>query len=165
MPPSTRSTRTDVGIEGPELVAQAPRRELADLARDLDAGRPGADDRDREPLLAARSGSVAVSAISNAPKIRRRSSSASSIVFMPGREERELVVPEVRLAGAGGHDQAVVRHLDRLAGRAGRVHDAALEVEARDLGELDADVGGACAARGGAAARSGRASRMPVATW
>ena len=49
----------------------------------------------------------------------------------PGCEERELVVTEVGLAGAGGHDEAVVRHVERLAGTAGRVDDPALEVEAR----------------------------------
>ena len=57
---------------------------------------------------------------------------------MPGREQRELVVPEVRLPGAGGHDQAVVGHLERHVGNAARVHDPPVEVEAGDLGELDA---------------------------
>ena len=62
----------------------------------------------------------------------------------PGREERELVVAEVRLAGAGGHDQAVVRHLDRLVGgrAAWRCTTRRSRSKPIDLGELHADVGG-----------------------
>ena len=73
----------------------------------------------------------ATSAISNAPKIRRFSSSASSMRLHARREDGELVVPEVRLAGAGGHDQAVVGHLERHVGNPDRVDHAAVEVEAR----------------------------------
>ena len=93
LPPSTSSTRTVAGIEGAELAAQASRRQLADLPRDLDAGRAGADDHDREPLLLL--GRVgATSAISNAPKIRRFSSSASSMVFIPGANSANSSCPK-----------------------------------------------------------------------
>ena len=57
------------------------------------------------------------SASSKAPKIRPRTSSASSIVFMPGAWTAELVVAEVRLRRAGGDDQAVVGELP-ASGRA-----------------------------------------------
>ena len=80
-------------IERTELAAQAPRRELADLSGDLDAGGAGADDHDREPLCFS-SAVGAISAISNAPKIRRRSSSASSMVFMPGANNANSSCPK-----------------------------------------------------------------------
>ncbi len=80
--------------------------------------------------------SIAISAISNAPKMRRRSSSASSIVFMPGREQRELVVAEVRLVGAGGDDQAVVGNLHLVDAQPFGDDHPAIEVEPVDLGQL-----------------------------
>ena len=130
------------GIERAELAAQAAGGELADLPGELDSGGTGAHDDDGEPFRPLLGGSVAVSAISNAPRMRRRSSRASSIVFMPGREQRELVVAEVGLTGPGGDDQGVVGQLDVLvAGRSDRVHDAAFEIEPVDLEELDRDAG------------------------
>ena len=56
-----------------------------------------------------------------------------------GREQRELVVTEVRLPCAGRDDEAVVRNLERVVQRARSVHDPALEIEAGDLRHLDAD--------------------------
>ena len=61
--------------------------------------------------VSARSASAGVrasSASSKAPKMRPRSSSASSIDFIPGAWRGELVVAEPRLPGAGGDEQAVV---------------------------------------------------------
>ncbi len=49
------------------------------------------------------------SAISKAPKMRPRSSRASSIVFMPGAWRRVLVMAEIRRRTPGRDDQAVVR--------------------------------------------------------
>ena len=82
------------------------------------------------------------------------------------REHRELVVPEVRLTGARGDDQAVVGHVEAARrGPGARVHHPAIEVEAGDLGELDRDVLRPCGARAAAPARSDPGGRMPVATW
>ena len=47
---------------------------------------------------------------------------------------------EVRLAGAGGHDQTVVGHVERHVGNPARVHHPPVEVEPGDLGELDGHV-------------------------
>ena len=110
--------------------------------------------------------SVAVSAISNAPSTRRRTSRASSMVFMPGRVQRQLVVAEVRLAGAAGDDQAVVGDLDR------RVRAAARRARSRrsrskpvtstsSTRTLSAPAAGCW--RSGGAIWPG--DRMPVATW
>jgi hypothetical protein len=57
--------------------------DLADLPGQLDAGRAGADQGEGEPA-GPFGRSAAVSASSNAPKIRRRIFSASSMVFIPG---------------------------------------------------------------------------------
>jgi hypothetical protein len=58
-------------------------REVGDLARELDAGRTGADDHERQPGVAL--GVVpAVSASSKALRIRVRIRKASSSDFIPG---------------------------------------------------------------------------------
>ena len=74
------------------------------------------------------------SASSKAPKIRPRSSSASSMRLHARRELGEVVVAEVGLAGAGGDDQRVVgRH--GLAAEHVRGDRAGLEVDVGDLAE------------------------------
>ena len=53
----------------------------------------------------------------------------------------ELVVAEVGLRDAAGHDQAVVGDLDLVeVGGGGGVDDAAVEIEAGHLGQLDSNV-------------------------
>ena len=82
----------------------------------------------------------AVSASSNAAKIRRRRLRASSIVFI-GRECcGELVVSEVRGRRSGGDDQAVVGQRERRSQRPDGDDRPVLEIEAGDLGQLDLDV-------------------------
>ena len=80
---SSRTMRAVAGVDPPEVRAQAVTRELGDLPGHLHARRPGTDHDERQPRGAADM-SVSSSASSNAPKIRPRTSSASSIVFMPG---------------------------------------------------------------------------------
>ena len=58
-------------------------RDLGQRAGELDAGRPAADEHERQQLAAA-GRSVSRSARSNATRIRRRIASASSSVFRPG---------------------------------------------------------------------------------
>ena len=139
VPPSTSSTRTSAGSNDAELAPQAACRELADLPGDLDAGGPGADDHDREPLL------LLGEARRDLGHLERAEDPALQLERVvdrlhPGREDRELVVAEVRLTGARGHDQAVVGHVERHVGNPARVHHPPVEVEAGDLGELDRDV-------------------------
>ena len=84
--------------------------------------------------------------------MRPRSSSAWSMRLHPGRVVRELVVAEVRLAGAGRDDQAVVRDLaapaERLDGEPARVevdtdhlaeHDFGVPLAAQDVPERRRD--------------------------
>ena len=72
------------GVDRAKVLLERPARELGDLPRDLATGRPAADDGEGEPppALGFRG---AVSASSNAARIRRRRLRASSIVFI-GRE-------------------------------------------------------------------------------
>ena len=70
-------------IDVTEVPAQRSARQLGELARELDTRRSRADDDERQPAASC-VGSVSRSAISKAPKIRPRSSSAWSIVFIPG---------------------------------------------------------------------------------
>ena len=57
-------------------------RQLADLARHLDPGRTGTDDNESQPLL-LREVVRQLSKLKD-PKIRPRSSNASSMLFIPG---------------------------------------------------------------------------------
>ncbi len=119
-----------------EVHRQYAVRQLRDLAGDLDAGGPPADDHEAEPglpSLGVRGESSHLERPEDArPKLER-------VVdrLHPGRPARELVVAEVRLPGAGGDDQAVVRDLEpHPVGAEGR-DDAPFEVEPHDLRELD----------------------------
>ena len=89
---------------------------LHDLARELDAGRAGADDPNVSHMLRS-CGSGSRSAISNAPNIRRAAPARRRSSSMSRRVTRELRVTEVRLLGARGEDHAVVGHLAVLAKR------------------------------------------------
>ena len=126
-------------IEGPEVVAETAHRELSDLPGDLDAGRSGADHDDREPVLAL--GRVA-RGLGHFERAEDPAAELERVVegLHPRRKERELVVTEVRLPDAAGHDETVVGHLDGRVQGTLREHDPAVEVEARHLGELDPDV-------------------------
>ena len=127
------------GVEGSEVTAQASGRELADLARDLYARWSGADHDDGQPSLfldgVGRRFGHLERAEDTAPDLERVIDRLHSRGV-----QRELVVTEVRLTDARGHDQAVVGHFDRSVERAGREDDAPVEIEAGDFGELDANV-------------------------
>ena len=114
VPPSMRRTRTVAGSKVRKSRSQAAHRELADLARELDAGRSGADHRRSSTTPAARSGSVVD--LGHLERAEDPPAQLERVVdrLHGRREERELVVTEVRLVHAGGHDEAVVRHLDRI---------------------------------------------------
>ena len=145
-----------------ELAGEAAVGQLADLPGQLDAGRPATDDDEGhpEPLergVARRLGDLE-SPVDPAPELH-------GVVdrLHPRRDQRELVMAEVGLAGAGGDDEAVVGVLTDLAGDTGGVDDPALQVEpghsarttftfllrrmCRRTGEIEPG------------------DRMPVATW
>ena len=71
------------GVDAPVLAVERVRRELPDLAGELDAGRSGTDQGEGEPL-ASLVGRRRGCAISKAPKTRARISRASASVFIPG---------------------------------------------------------------------------------
>ncbi len=127
------------GVECTEVSAQASGRELAYLTRDLYAGRSGADYREGQPLLFLdRVGC-------HLGHLERAEDAAADLERVverlhAGCVQRELIVTEVRLPHAGRHDQAVVRHFDRIVERAGCEDDPPVEIETGDLGQLDADV-------------------------
>ena len=91
-----------------EVGAQRVAGDLGDRAGQLDAGRPAADDDEREPGARRRSGRLELGGLERAAGSRRRISGASSSDFRPGRERLPLVVTEVVVARAGGDDQGVV---------------------------------------------------------
>ena len=65
---------------------------------------------------------------------------ASSMVFIPGSDHGELVVPEVGLTCARRHDEAVVGVLVEGAGQRRRVDDTPVQVQTRDGREDDPHV-------------------------
>ena len=128
-------------VDRAEVLLRGSARQLADLAGELAAGRTGADDDDRQPrrpLVGVGRGLRHLERAEHAP------ADLDGVVerLHARGVQRELVVTEVRLAGAGGDDQAVVGHRDLFARSPHGVHDAPLEVEAGDLDELDAYVAG-----------------------
>jgi hypothetical protein len=109
-------------------------------------------------------GSVDSSAISNADRIRSRRYRASSIVFIPGGELRELVAAEVGVRRARRHDQGVVGQLQRPPVGPVGVHHPPVEVEGV---RRPSSAPGRClllmTLRSAGAIRP--AGRMPAATW
>ena len=77
-------------VDRAELAMHGVACELGDLPRHLDAGRAGADDDEREPGCARRSGSVSASAASNALRRRLRTTSALSSDFTSAACSRQL---------------------------------------------------------------------------
>ena len=93
-PPSTSTTRTEVGSMVRKFTAEAPRRQLADLPGELDAGRPRPDHDEGGPEPLGASAPSIVSASSRRRRRVRRSSMASSIVFMPGATRANSSCPK-----------------------------------------------------------------------
>src|SRR3954452_12609087 len=114
-------------------------RELGDLPGDLDAGWPASDDREREPGLAS------LRVRFERGQLERAQDPGAQLECVvdrlhPGRPARELVMPEIGLAGAGGDDQGVVGDLELDEVCAQRRDRSAVEVEVSDARELDANV-------------------------
>ena len=138
-PPSTMITRIDRGSNDTEVAPQRARRELANLARDLDSGGTGADDDDGEPFALLRRVSRDLGDLERAEDAPAQLERVVDRLHTR-REQRELVVPEVRLVGAGGDDQAVVRDLQLVHAELPGLDHLAVEIEALDLGQLDLHV-------------------------
>ena len=143
----------------------SPRSERVASSRTCPASshtrRAGADDDDREPTVALDRVGRRLGHLEGAEEAPAELQGVVDRLHAR-RVEGELVVAEVRLAGAGGDDQAVVGQLDRaqVGGRRG-VDDAGVEIEAGHLGEHHADVVGRVARRGVSAVRSGPATACP----
>ncbi len=126
-------------IDAAEVLLQRSPRQLRDLPGHLDAGRPGADHRERQPRTPGLRVLLQLGHLEGAEDARAQ---LQGIVhgLHPGREACELVVTEVGPRRAGGHDQRVVRKRQRLADQPCRGHRLRLQVKARHVGELDAYV-------------------------
>ena len=123
----------------PEVAGQAPVGELADLARQLHAGRPGPDDRKgHEEALLGR----VDPRLGDLEGAEHPASQLHGVVdrLHPRGDQRELVVAEVRLAGPGRHDQAVVGVGVVLAREGLRLHRPSVQVEPRHLAQDDVHV-------------------------
>ena len=123
------------GLERTELAPQAAGGQLSDLAGQLDSGGSGSDHHEGQPvLLLGRVGDH----LGHLEGTEDPPPQLECVVegLHPRCEERELLVPEVRLGHPGRHDEAVVGILDGHApGHVGVDHPA-LEVEATHLGQL-----------------------------
>ena len=110
-PASTRITRACARIDVAEVARERVARDLGERARELDAGRPAADDHEREPAARRSSGR----ARARPPRTRAGCGGGSRArprcVLRPGATLRPLVVAEVRVRRAGGDDQVVVGEL------------------------------------------------------
>ena len=106
---STRRIRASTRVDRAEVAAQRVARELGDLTRDLDAGRAGSDDDERQPRGARARRRAPTSAASNALRMRLRDDRARcSSDFTSAACSLPVVVAEVRVARAARDDQRVV---------------------------------------------------------
>ena len=148
-----------------EVPGQDPVGQLGDLPRDLDARGPAADDDEREPCPSPVSGSCSIAAISNAPRIRARSSSASSIVFMPGAQRENSSCPKYDCPAPAATIRLSYGNLELDPVRAQRRQRSAIEVESRHARQRRPAVfrwRRSTLRIGGAIWPS---DRIPVATW
>ena len=157
---STRMIRASPGRIAPEVALERVVGDLAERARELDAGRPAADHDERHPFAASRRVGLALGGLEGdqdpAADLGR------VLDRLEARRERgPVVVAEVRVARAGGDDQRVVG--DRPA--VGEQDLAALRVEPDRLAEQDRSCCAAGAGSSAAAARCRPGDRAPVATW
>ena len=125
-------------IDAPEVAAQRMARQLRELPRELDAGRPCTDDDERQE---AAPGNGVGLAFGHLERAQDPPTQLERVVdrLHPRRVVRELRMPEIRLARASRDDQAVVgdfaaaiQHLDREA--------ACVEVDGDHVAEHDAGV-------------------------
>ena len=92
-PPSTRMIRAVSGSNRPEVVRERVPRNLRQRAGQLDAGRPAADDHERQQPSLSRSILLALRLLER-EQHPRRISSASSSVFSPGACGRHSSCPK-----------------------------------------------------------------------
>ena len=95
-------------VDGPERPGQGPVRELGDLADDLDARRSGADHDEGQPACAF---GLRRRHLGGLERAEDPAAQFERVVdgLHAGRERLEMVVAEVGLLRACGHDQAVER--------------------------------------------------------
>ena len=123
-------------VDAAEVVSQGAVRELGDLPGHLDPGRARADDDEGEQPVDL----VGVAGDrGNLGQLERAEDPPAQLqrvvdVLHPGGEPGELVVAEVGLPGAGGHDEAVVADRD-VPGHPARVDRAAGQVDVGDVAE------------------------------
>jgi len=122
------------GLDMAELGAQRPGRQLADLAGQFHPGRPGADQGEREPAGALAGVAGRVGHLEGAEHAAPDLQGVGQRLHA-GREDGELVVPEVGLLHPGGDDQVVVAVLDALTERPGGQHPPPFGVDAGHLGQ------------------------------
>ena len=97
------------GIDAPEVALQRVERDLTERARELDARRAAADDHEHQPGGLDRRVGLALRRLErdqDPPADLRRIVDG----LETGRHRGPVLVPEVAVARAGGHDQGVVRH-------------------------------------------------------
>ena len=118
----------------PEVAGQRHPGDVAERARQLDARRPAADDRERQPFPAPRS-SVSRSAISKARRTLRRIVRRVLDRLQPRRELLPFRMAEIRVRRPGRDDQAVVSQF-----AVGQDHGFPIQVDIDDVGEQDVGV-------------------------
>ena len=139
LPPSTRITRTDAGSN----VRKFSLRLLTASSRIWPASSQPVGPAPTTTMVSHSACSVGVGrGLGHLERAEDAPADLHRIVdgLHPRGVQGELVVAEVRLAGAAGHDQAVVGDLHRGVRRTGGHDDPPLEVEAGDLHELDPHV-------------------------
>ncbi len=114
-------------------------RELGDLADDLDAGRPGADDDEGQIGFALALVGCHVRHFERTQNVIPQVASVLQRLHS-GRELRPLVVPEIRMGCAGGHYQGVVRQRYPRAVRRDRADGLRRQVDVHDFAEHDVGV-------------------------
>ena len=150
------------GVDRAEVAREGAVRQLGDLAGHLHPGRAGSDHDERQQVVDFSPRIAPSSAISNAPKIRPRSSRASSMLFMPGANSANGRCRST-LARARCNDQGVVRR-DRLAAEHMGRHGPA-RGRCRHLTEQDPGVPARRLRTSRVAGAISPLERIPVATW
>ena len=127
------------GIDVAEVLGETAVGQLADLPGQLHAGRSRADDDEGHPEPLQRRVAQVLGDLQRAVDATPQLHGVVDRLHARG-DHGELVVSEVRLAGAGGDNEAVVGVLACLAREGGGVDEPPLQVEPGHLGQDDVDV-------------------------